>query len=262
MPVYPDAPKEPVSASELIAQQQDILARNGQRQQWQREMQSIDIAIQNVTAEIARTEQTLANLRAQLAALQEKADAAKKSPEELAMESTAELEEQLRSIETINAKVRANMDREKADLDAEAYRKQYNDLTSEIDALRADRMALLNGAEMPLEGLSVEEGVLTYHGQAWDNMSGAEQLRCAAAIVRKLNPKCGFVLMDKLEQMDLDTLREFGAWLEAEGLQVLATRVSTGEECAVIIEDGYSHGNEPAPAAVPAEPRTWKAGEF
>ncbi len=262
MPVYPDAPKEPVSASELIAQQQDILARNGQRQQWQREMQSIDIAIQNVTAEIARTEQTLANLRAQLAALQEKADAAKKSPEELAMESTAELEEQLRSIETINAKVRANMDREKADLDAEAYRKQYNDLTSEIDALRADRMALLNGAEMPLEGLSVEEGVLTYHGQAWDNMSGAEQLRCAAAIVRKLNPECGFVLMDKLEQMDLDTLREFGEWLEAEGLQVLATRVSTGEECAVIIEDGYSHSNDTAPAAVPAEPRTWKAGEF
>jgi DNA repair exonuclease SbcCD ATPase subunit len=262
MPVYPDAPKEPVSASDLIAQQQDILARNGQRQQWLREMQSIDITVQQVTAEMMRTAQHLEDLKAKLTELQEKQRTAAKSPEELEMESTAELEEQLRSIETINAKVRANLDREKADMDAEAYRKQYNDLTSEIDALRADRMALLNGAEMPLDGLSVEEGVLTYHGQAWDNMSGAEQLKCAAAIVRKLNPECGFVLMDKLEQMDLDTLREFGAWLEAEGLQVLATRVSTGEECAVIIEDGYSHGNNTALAAVPAEPKTWKAGEF
>ena len=45
--------------------------------------------------------------------------------------------------------------------------------------------------------------------------------------------------MDKLEQMDLDTLQEFGQWLEAEGLQVIATRVSTGEECSLIIEDGY-----------------------
>ena len=35
------------------------------------------------------------------------------------MESTAELEEQLRAVETINAKVRANCDREKAELDAE-----------------------------------------------------------------------------------------------------------------------------------------------
>lgn len=259
MPVYPDAPKEPVSASDLIAKQQDILARNGQRQQWQHEMKSIDIAVQQVTAEMMRTAQQLEDLKTKLSALQEKQAAAAKSPEELEMESTAELEEQLRSIETINAKVRANLDREKADMDAEGYRKQYNTLTDEIEALRAQRMALLNGAEMPLEGLSVEDGVLTYHGQAWDNMSGAEQLRCAAAIVRKLNPDCGFVLMDKLEQMDMQTLTDFGAWLEQEGLQVLATRVGTGEECAVIIEDGYSHGSAPAPAA---EPRAWEAGKF
>ncbi|MBQ5686862.1 MAG: AAA family ATPase, partial [Ruminococcus sp.] len=95
MPLYSDVPKEPVSAADLIEQQQEILARNGQRQQWQRDIQSIDITIQNVTAEIARTEQTLADLRAQLAEWQEKAAAASKSPEELAMESTAELEDQL-----------------------------------------------------------------------------------------------------------------------------------------------------------------------
>lgn len=262
MPVYPDAPKEPVSAADLIEQHQEILARNGQRQQWQAEAQQIQFVIQKLTADIERTKRELERLEATLAAEQAKAAEAAKSPAELEMESTAELEEQLRSVEEINAKVRANMDREKADLDAEAYRKQYDELTTEIENIRIERMKLLDGAEMPLDGLSVEDGVLTYHGQAWDNMSGAEQLKCAAAIVRKLNPKCGFVLMDKLEQMDLDTLREFGEWLEAEGLQVLATRVSTGEECAVIIEDGYSHGNDTAPAAMPAEPKTWKAGEF
>lgn len=45
--------------------------------------------------------------------------------------------------------------------------------------------------------------------------------------------------MDKLEQMDLVTLNEFGQWLEQEGLQAIATRVSTGDECSIIIEDGY-----------------------
>ena len=78
------------------------------------------------------------------------------------------------------------------------------------------------------------------------------------AAVRKLNPKCGFVLLDKLEQMDLNTLKEFGDWLEAEGLQAIATRVSTGGECSIIIEDGYTAGQEP-----PAEPKkSWKAGAF
>ena len=51
-------------------------------------------------------------------------------------------------------------------------------------------------------------------------------------------------LLDKLEQMDMDTLKEFGMWLEAEGLQAIATRVSTGEECSIIIEDGYVTGQE------------------
>jgi hypothetical protein len=121
-------------------------------------------------------------------------------------------------------------------------------------------MALLEGADLPLEGLSVEDGKLTYEGQQWDNLSGSDQLKVATAIVRALNPHCGFVLLDKLEQMDLDTLTDFGAWLEQEGLQVIATRVSTGEECSVIIEDGYVVSGEEA-AAPPAQ-KTWQEGVF
>ena len=76
-------------------------------------------------------------------------------------------------------------------------------------------------------------------------MSGAEQLKVATAIVRALNPKCGFVLMDKMEQMDIDTMKEFGGWLEQEGLQVIATRVTNNlDECSIIIEDGHIKGEE------------------
>lgn len=255
MPLYTDVPKEPVSAADLIEKQQDILARNGQRQQWQREIQSIDIAVKNVEAEIRRTEQHLSDLRKQLAAWQEKAQAAQKSPEELAMESTEELEAQLREVETINAKVRANCDREKAELDADDFQKQYEELSGELENARDNRRRLLEGAQMPLDGLTVENGALIYKGQAWDNMSGADQMIVAASIVRRLNPECGFVLLDKLEQMDMQTLADFGKWLENEGLQAIATRVSTGDECSIIIEDGYS-------VTKAEEPKTWKAGEF
>ena len=81
----------------------------------------------------------------------------------------------------------------------------------------------------------------------------------AVAIIRKLNPECGFVLMDKLEQMDVDTLRKFGAWLQQEGLQVIATRVSTGDECSVIIEDGMVKSDDPE---APAEEIRQKAPKF
>ena len=79
---------------------------------------------------------------------------------------------------------------------------------------------------------------------------------------------------DKLEQLDTQTMEEFGRWLEAEGLQAIGTRVSTGDECSIIIEDGYVKGDEhfistenptaynaARPVMQSATP-TWKAGSF
>lgn len=99
---------------------------------------------------------------------------------------------------------------------------------------------------------------MTYQGRPWDCMSGSDQLKVSAAIVRALKPECGFILLDKLEQMDLDTLREFSAWMESEGLQGIATRVSTGDECSIVIEDGSAvEINLPTPPA-----SKWKDSEF
>ena len=261
-PYYPDAPEEPVSASELIREQQAILARNGQRQQWKNEYDDIlrqiilvDDKIKDLKAQLARWEESKK-------ALEEKSIAAQKTPNELKMESTEELERSIESIETINRKVRANLDKAKAEEDAKQYRDQYTTLTQKIEDVRKAKTALLDSADLPLPGLSVKEGELVYKGQQWDNMSSAEQMIVSTSIVRKLNPKCGFVLLDKLEAMDLDTLKEFGAWLEQEGLQAIATRVSTGDECSIVITDGYVEGQngvfakeEPAPKAT-----GWSAG--
>ena len=176
-------------------------------------------------------------------------------------ESTAELENSIANIEEINRKVRANLDKEKAEEDAKEYRKQYTELTEKIEKTRTKKQDLLNAAELPLPELSVKEGELIYKGQKWDNMSGSDRLKVSTAIVRKLNPECGFVLLDKLEQMDMATLKEFGEWLEKEGLQAIATRVSTGDECSIIIEDGYVVGQETA-EPIPTKTNKWREGVF
>lgn len=251
-PYYPDAPGEPVSASDLIRQQQEILARNGENQRKRARLH-----------ELEQLSQTLMEQMQELLHRQEQVEKdlaiARTAAQDLQDESTAELEQNLSRIEEINRKVRANLDKDKAEADAQDYRDQYAALTAQIDAARKAQTDLLAGAQLPLPGLSVQDAELVYKGQKWDNMSGSDRLKVATAIVRKLNPECGFVLLDKLEQMDLVTLQEFGQWLEQEGLQAIATRVSTGGECSIIIEDGYAAGQEPAAAA---ETKSWKAGEF
>ena len=57
----------------------------------------------------------------------------------------------------------------------------------------------------------------------------------------------------------MQTLNEFGQWLEQEGLQAIATRVSTGDECSIIIEDGTVVEQ---PATTDMQAPRWKAGEF
>ena len=239
-PYYPDAPDDIVSPSDMIRMQQEILARNGQRQQWIREYNDILNEIDILDQKIAEYESVLRRSREQKEELETKAKEAQKTPAELRMESTAELEDSIAHIDEINRKVRANLDKAKAEDDARDYIRQYEDLTGQIEDVRKQKTDLLNAAELPLPELSVRDGDLVYQGQKWDNMSGADRLKVSTAIVRKLNPECGFVLLDKLEQMDLDSLQEFGQWLEQEGLQAIATRVSTGDECSIIIEDGYA----------------------
>lgn len=249
---YPDVPEQPVSISDLIQEQQKILAQNGENQRKRESLHRLEQEYQQVNEEIQRLLSKQQSLEQDLAI-------ARSSASDLQDKSTKELEENIAQIEEINRKVRANLDKDKAEEDAREYRRQYEQMTKAIDTTRKAKADLLKNADLPLPGLSVEDGELIYQGQRWDNMSGSEQLKVSTAIVRKLNPKCGFVLLDKLEQMDVDTLNDFGQWLEAEGLQAIATRVSIGDECSIIIEDGYVAGQK---HPVVANKKSWKAGEF
>ena len=229
---YDGVPDDLLSASDLIQEQQAILLRN---------------------AENKKKRERLSELREQKQRLQQALEECEKelkiaelSAAELEDRSTAELEENIQKIDEINVKIRSNLDKERAKEEAHRYQEQYNELSVKLENIRSEKKNLLESADLPLPGLSVEGGEITLNGMKWDNMSGSDQLKAATAIIRRLNPKCGFVLMDKLEQMDLDTLCDFGHWLEREGLQVIATRVSTGDECSIVIEDGYSVPAEPA----------------
>lgn len=252
MTFWPDVPAEPISASELIQEQQMILARNGENQRKRSQVVELEAKRKHLAQRIANYEEGISAKESELAALKEQLEAncslldridkdvaiAKKTADQLQDESTEEIEKSIASIDETNAKIRENYLRTDAIKEADELKAQYDDLTEALNTVRKQRTDLLANAKLPLPGLGVEGGVLTFNGQAWDGMSGSEQLKVATAIIRCLKPECGFVLVDKLEQMDTVTLSEFGAWAESEGLQVIGTRVGTGDECSIVIEDG------------------------
>lgn len=255
---YPDAPTEPVSASDLIKQQQEILAQNGENQRKREQLAKMTEEHETITLQIAQLKASLEEAQTKQESLLADIETAQKTVAELVDESTEELETNIAQVDDINRKVRANQEKGKAQAEAEELSAEYNGLTAEIEAVKEAKNELLNKADLPLPELGVKDGELIYKGQQWDGMSGAEQLMVATAIIRKLNPECGFVLMDKLEQMDQETLKEFSEWLTNEGLQVIATRVGTDDSCSIIIEDGYVKDSTPQPV----ENKKWEAGKF
>ncbi len=251
---FPDEPAELISVSELIQKQQTILAQNGENQRLRLSLQQLkaarDVKQDELTSLLAQVE----SVRGEIYGYDTKIASADKTVAELKDACTSELEASIRNVEEANAKIATNIAKEKAASDAKKERTKYEDATAQLDAVRKQIMELLNNADLPLPGLSVTDGYLTFKGQQWDCMSSAEQLIVAVSITRRLSPQCGFVLIDRLESMDVDTLQAFGSWLAAEKLQAIATRVSTGDECSIIIEDGTG--------IAPVNKRQFSKGEF
>ena len=254
LPEFSDAPAEPVSASELIARQQDILMRNAENQRKRNQLNELSTKKYRLCDDLNALDERIAEMqekREKMLAEYDKTVADEKTALDVAAglvdEPTDEIEADIARIDEINRKVRSNAEKARAAAEAGELSEKYEALTNNIEAVRRERTQLLEGANLPLPGLSVEGGELLYMGHKWDGMSSAEQLIVSTSIVRRLNPECGFVLLDKLEQLDIDTLKKFGEWLEKEGLQAIATRVSTGDECSIIIEDGSVTGTEPEP---------------
>ena len=267
MPAHEGVPDEPLSISKLIKDQQAILAQNGENKRLRDGLGKLIERQATIKEDVESLKASLRVAEAELAEVTARITTGRKTVETLNDESTVELETNIRDTESINNKIRANLDRAKAEMEAEAMDKEWAALADRIEEIRKQRLALLSTVKMPLDGLHIEEGKLTYNGKFWDCMSGADQLRVGTAIAQKINPKCGFVLIDKAEQFDTEQLAEFGKWLDAEGLQAICTRVSTGDECSIVIEDGFVQGEESYITDVEPEPKiedqpSWVAGEF
>jgi hypothetical protein len=243
LPFHDDAPNELLTGTEMTQRLQDQLRMNAENDRLRRELQSVRIKRDAAAKTVADLRARLADAEALLAKADEDLARATTSAESLIDEDTSAIQRELEEIDAINAKVRQNLDKARAEAEAADLSHTYNDLTRELEDVRTQRIRLLSSITLPLPDLSIDiDGFLVYRSRRWDCMSGAEQLRVAVAICASVKPECGFVLLDGLEAMDKKQLRDFAGWLAEQNLQAIATRVSDGDECSLIIDDGQSAG--------------------
>jgi len=261
LPFNEDVPSELLTGTQMTQRLQDMLRKNAENDRLRKDAVSLKLKRDSAASRVDELKRQLKTAEFELEALRMDLERADSASDGLKDDDTSGLQVELEEIDAKNAKIRQNMDKSKAESDAEELSEEYNGITGKLEAVRAERVKLLAGVEMPLDDLSFDEdGKLMYRAAQWDGMSGAEQMRVAVAICAAVKPECGFVLVDGLEKMDRGQLHEFGAWLESRGLQAIGTRVSTGDECSIVIENGELSGA--APRAEEAEEEEVPENEF
>lgn len=240
----------PLSVSDLIERQQRILAKNNENRKQRLELEELRKDYSRANDDLDDLKKKIEELQAIYSGKKDDLDSLAKNisaKEEVVSglkdESTLELENSIANVEELNNKIATNINKSEAIKEAEELENQYNSISNELEETRQKKFELLENADLPLPDLSVIDGELAYKDSKWDCMSGMERLKVATAIVRRLQPECGFVLVDELEKFDEEELINFGKWAEDEGLQIIATRVSSGDECSIIISDGYIEEN-------------------
>ncbi len=246
---HEDVGTDPMDGAAMVKQMEQALQHNAAVREAKDQAGMLEFKLSKAQTRVAELRKALEAAEAEEQELRAKSLLAQDAAANATPVDTTTLKLQMEEIDAHNSKVRDNQRREQAFADAEALGEEYRELSRRIEEVRADLRALLDAHPLPLEGLTILEGELVYKGKAWDCMSGAERLQVATAVCHRVNPRCGFVLVDGLEQLDVPTLRAFGTWLEEQGLQAIGTRVSTGDECSIVIEDGVVERAMPEPDA-------------
>lgn len=251
LPYYEGAPEQEVMTSKLVNRLNDLLAEQGNRRNELRDAKEINVRLNEEHSKLCKLRD---ELKQQLKKLDEETIPNASRDLDESAEAVAILEDdftkssyddrinefnaQIANADETNAKARANREKRAARERAEEALCVATRLNEEIKENRDIKKQMLEDANFPLPALTIEDGEMRYRGRAWDGLSTAEQFAVATSIQAALKPDAPIVLLDHMEAFDEASLANFSDWCERRGYQVIGTRVSTGNECDVIIEDG------------------------
>lgn len=147
---------------------------------------------------------------------------------------------ELAGANSVNAKVRANAEKDRAEAAASEAVKASDAITRKIESIDAQKVQALASASFPVDGLGIDETgtVPLFRGVPLEQASQAEKIRVAMSIALAGNPEIGVVLIRDASLLDSDSVAEVAKIAESRGAQVWLERVGDDDDDAVIIEDG------------------------
>jgi len=151
----------------------------------------------------------------------------------------APFEQTLAEAEDTNRAVEARRARERVEARAAEKRAKTDALSARIAEIDEQTRAAIAAADLPVEGLSLEDGVVTWQGRPLSVLSSSEQLRVSVALGIAAHPEIAVMLIDRWGDLDDDRRAMVREMATAAGVQVWSTVVGErDEDITVTIREG------------------------
>ena len=238
-----DTPDEPVSVAGLTASLSEAYEHNRRVSERSIEAGRLGNQADACIKRAEELEKESKRLLAQAAALRKQAKAKQKAYEEIVEAAEAaipveDIKEQLANAEEINQAIEARERRRKLLVDSREATKKAKVLSSAMEKRTLDMKRMVESADMPIEGITLEGGSVHYDGQPFAQASDAEQLRVSCAIAMRENAKLRVIRVRDGSLLDDDSLQALAEMAEAEDFQVWIERVDSSGTVGFVIEDG------------------------
>jgi DNA repair exonuclease SbcCD ATPase subunit len=246
---HPDLKDEvEVSVAEFTGRLQEAMQHNATIEHERNYMKGIreraegaQKRIEELKKEIAELEEGIATAKGVYKETKARVDAM----EEINIPS---LQVEIAGAEGKNAGIRENLAYMKAKKDLDGENKKYEGFTKQIADIEKDRKNLLDGAPMPVEGLTFDATGLFYNGVPLEQASDGEKLMVSLGISMALNPtmrvlriKDGSLLDEKNRAIIRSMLKERKND-DGEGWQLWIESVGTDGKVGILIEEGEVKG--------------------
>jgi len=150
------------------------------------------------------------------------------------IQDTAELSAELDEAERMRSHLNEYQRMTVMQKEVEGLTEQSEELTRKIELARELPATILAQASIPVDGLTVENGVPLIHGLPISNLSDGELLELCVDITVSKPGQLGIILVDGAERLDSASRERLYAKCKAKGLQLIATRVTDSAEMEVI----------------------------
>lgn len=214
---------------------------SGTRQRLEKEVMEYEAKIKQAKAELASLEEKkqdkLAVAKKTFEAAVAGIEGEAKQFETLASEEPVqfnELQEQADTAEKMKAYIREYNSMVEMQEQLITLNSQSEELTAKIEKARLLPGQILETCKIPIEGLTIKDGIPLINGLPVSNLSEGEKFELCVSITTKNDKSLQLILMDGIERLASEKRDKVYSDLKAKGVQFIASRTSDDESLTVV----------------------------